>query len=53
MLAAATARRNAADDTGAIGKALLGMESALLAGEALDDDAGALVDKYAHGESEA
>ncbi len=46
---ATTTRRDAADDARAIGDALLGVEGALLAGEALHDDPAALVDENAHG----
>ena len=48
MLLAAAARRHAADELGAVGEALLGMERALLAGEALADDARVLVDEDGH-----
>src|SRR5690606_24466916 len=48
VLAAALARRHAADDLGAVVDHLLGVEGALGAGEALDDDLGVLVDQNAH-----
>src|SRR5690606_29909127 len=48
FLAAAT-RRDAADELRAVGDALLGMERALLAGEALTDYASGFVDKNGHG----
>src|SRR4029077_3571495 len=48
MLAAAFARRRAADHLGAVGDRLLGMERAVLASEALADDAGVLVDEDGH-----
>src|SRR5690606_16505283 len=44
----ALARRDAADDLGAVGERLLGVEEADLAGDALDDEAGVLVDEDAH-----
>jgi hypothetical protein len=47
--AAALARGHAADQFGAVFEHLLGMEGALLAGEALGDDLGVLVDQNAHG----
>ena len=46
----ALARRHAADHLGAVGDRLLGMERALLAGEALADDFGVFVDENAHKE---
>src|ERR1700704_4210024 len=45
---AAFAGRSAADHLGAVGGRLLGMERAVLAGEALADDAGVLVDEDGH-----
>ena len=45
---AALARRDAADHLGAVGDRLLGVERALLAGEALADDLGVLVDEDGH-----
>ena len=48
VLFAATARRDAADHLGAVLDALLGVKGALLAGEALADHAGVLVDENAH-----
>src|SRR5438132_9298840 len=48
MGCAAFARRGAADNFGAIGNRLLGMERAVLAGETLADDAGVLVDEDGH-----
>jgi hypothetical protein len=42
---AALAGRDAADQVGAVGDGLLGVEGALLAGEALADDLGVLVDR--------
>ena len=44
----ALARRHAADDVGAVGRGLLGVERALAAGDALDDEARVLVDQYSH-----
>ncbi len=44
VLLAALARRDAADQLGAVGDGLFGVEGALLAGEALADDLGVLVD---------
>ena len=49
VLLAAAARRDAADQLRAVVEALLGVESALLAGEALADDARRLVDQNGHG----
>src|SRR5690606_9495623 len=49
VLGAALARGHAADDPGAVLDHLLGVEGALGAGEALDDDLGVLVDQNAHG----
>src|SRR4030095_11740244 len=48
MGGAAFARRRAADHLGAVGDRLLGMERAVLAGEALADDLGALADEDGH-----
>jgi hypothetical protein len=48
MALAAAPGRHAADQLGAVGDALLRMKSALLAGEALADHFGALVDEDAH-----
>jgi hypothetical protein len=48
MFLAATAGGDAPHQLGAVRQALLGMESALLAGEALADDAGVLVDEDGH-----
>ena len=48
MGGAAFAGRGAAHHLGAIGDGLLGMEGALIAGEALADDLGVLVDKNGH-----
>src|SRR5690606_15619432 len=48
VLGAALARGHAADDPGAVLDHLLGVEGALGAGEALDDDLGVLVDQNAH-----
>ena len=48
MRRAAFARRGAADHLGAVGDRLLGMEGAVLAGEALADDLGVLVDEDGH-----
>src|SRR5690606_21034440 len=48
VLLAATAGRHAAHEARAVVEALLGMKSALLAGEALADDAGMLVDEDTH-----
>ena len=48
VLLAAAPGRHAADQLGAVGERLLGMEGALLAGEALADDPGVLVDQNAH-----
>ena len=48
VLLAAAPGRDAADQLGAVGDGLLGMEGALLAGEALADDPGVLVDQDAH-----
>src|SRR6202171_1493790 len=48
MGAAALARRGAADHLGAVGDRLLGMEGTVLAGEALADDLGVLVDQERH-----
>ena len=45
---AALARRDPADDVGAVGRGLLGVKRPLAAGEALDDQAGRLVDQYGH-----
>ena len=45
---AAFAGRGAADHLGAVGDRLLGMEGAVLAGEALADDFGVLVDEDGH-----
>ena len=42
------ARRHAADQLGTVGNCLLGMEGALLAGEALADHPGVFVDQNAH-----
>ena len=47
MRLAAFARGNAADDLGAVGKRLLGMEGALRAGKALGDDFGFLLTRMA------
>src|SRR5204863_661706 len=47
-LAAALARRDAAHDLRAVGHHLLRMERAVAAGDALDDQARALVDQDAH-----
>jgi hypothetical protein len=44
----ALARRHPADHLGAVSNRLLGMERALLAGEALADYLGVFVDEYAH-----
>jgi hypothetical protein len=49
MGAPALAGRDAADDVGAVIQHLLGVEGALVAGDALDDDRGGLVDEDAHG----
>ena len=49
VLGAALAGRHAADDVGAIGRGGLGVEGPFAAGEALDDEAGRLVDQYSHG----
>ena len=48
MHRAALARRDAADHLGAVGDRLLGMERAILAGEALGDDLGFSVDEDRH-----
>src|ERR1700743_2046963 len=48
MSRTAFARRGAADHLGAIGDGLFGMKGALVAGEALADDLGVLVDKNGH-----
>src|ERR1700743_449955 len=48
MSRTAFARRGAADHLGSIGDGLFGMEGALVAGEALADDLGVLVDKDGH-----
>src|SRR3954447_11430423 len=48
MCAAAFARRGPADHPGAVGDSLLGMEGAVLAGEALADDLGVLVNQDGH-----
>src|SRR5262249_53490046 len=48
MTGAAFARRCAADHFGAVSDRLLGMEGAVLAGEALADDLGVLVDENGH-----
>src|SRR5262245_3162703 len=48
MHGAAFAWRGAADHLGAVGNGLLGMEGPVLAGEALADDFGALVDEDTH-----
>ena len=48
MRRAAFARRGAADHLGAVGDGLFGMEGALVAGEALADDLGILVDENGH-----
>jgi hypothetical protein len=48
MAGAAFAGRGAADHLGAVGDRLLGMERAVLAGEALADDLGVLVDENGH-----
>ena len=48
MGAAAFAGRGAAHHLGAVGDGLLGMKGALLAGEALADHFGVLVDKNGH-----
>src|SRR5690606_20706694 len=48
VLGAALARGHAADDLGAVVEHLLGVEGALLAGEALHDHLGVLVDQNAH-----
>ena len=48
VLLAAAAGRHAADELRAVRDALLGMERALLAGEALADDARVLVDEDGH-----
>src|SRR5262249_4162632 len=48
MLAAAFARRGAADHLGAVGNGGLRVERAVLAGEALADDLGVLVDQDGH-----
>ena len=48
MRRAAFAGRDAADHLGAVGDRLLGMEGAVLAGEALADDLGVLVDEDGH-----
>ena len=48
MRGAAFAGRDAADHLGAVGDGLLGMEGALVAGEALADDLGVLVDEDGH-----
>ena len=45
---AALARRHARDDVGAVAEHLLGVEAALLASDALDDEAGILVYEDAH-----
>ena len=44
----ALAGRDAADDVGAVRRGLLRVERAFAAGEALDDEAGVLVDEYGH-----
>ena len=44
MLAAAFAGSDSADDFGAVGNGLLGVEGAFLAGESLDEEAGVFVD---------
>src|SRR5262249_58903482 len=49
MSGAAFARRCAANHLGAAGDRLLGMKGAILAGETLADDLGALVDENGHG----
>src|SRR5262249_17452690 len=49
MSGAAFARRCAANHLGAVGDRLLGMKRAVLAGETLADDLGALVDENGHG----
>src|SRR5918995_1738739 len=48
MRRAAFARRHAADHLGAVGNRLLGVKRAVLAGEALADDLGILVDEDGH-----
>src|SRR5690606_22363912 len=48
MRLATLAGRGAADDLGAIGERLLGMESTVLAGETLGDDAGLGADENGH-----
>jgi hypothetical protein len=48
MFLAALARRNASDDGGSVGDGLLGVESSLFAGEALDQHARFFVDEDAH-----
>jgi hypothetical protein len=48
MRRAALARRDAADHLGAVGDRCFGMEGAVLAGEALADDLGVLVDQDGH-----
>jgi hypothetical protein len=50
MLLASSARRHAADELGAICKALLGMKGTLFASEALTNDFGLLIDEDAHEE---
>ena len=48
MLGAAFARRDAADDGGAVGLGLLGVERALAAGDSLAQLLGGLVDEDGH-----
>src|SRR5208283_4774846 len=48
VIAAAFAWRDAADNRGAVGDGLLGVEGAFLAGETLNEQARVFVDEYAH-----
>src|SRR5439155_297559 len=48
MVGAALSRGDASHDIRAVGDHLLGVEGALVAGEALDDDAGLLIEQDAH-----
>jgi hypothetical protein len=48
MLLTTAARRDTPDDFRAVGNALLRVETTLLAGEALANDLGALVDQNTH-----
>ena len=48
---APAARRDTTDDVGAVGDALFGVEGALAAGKALDDEFGVIIDENAHDRS--